>query len=79
MISLLPVKLRVQYSGEKGYKPEGIDYNKWYDVVSTHSRKRTSEFEGKKKELIEVFFWVIADNGKLTKLIHTNCFVKKHD
>jgi hypothetical protein len=77
MIALNPVSLEIQFSGEKNYKPEGIEYNKPYRVLSTHSRKRVTSFDdGKKKEIIEIFFWVINDHGRLTKIIHTNCFVK---
>jgi hypothetical protein len=79
MINLIPVSLSVQFSGESNYKPEGIEYNKWYRVISTHSRKRINEFEGKKKEVVEIFFWVIGDNGKMTKVIHNNCFVRVND
>ena len=71
------ISLEVMFSGDPKYKPTGVDNKKWYRVISTYSRARKYEKDGQTKNVIDVFFYVINDEGKLVKLIDKNCFLRQ--
>lgn len=72
-------KMLVGYTGGKEYQPKGIDEKKEYRVVAMSDRVRTRQFDGKDKEVTDVFFFVVNDDGRLVRLIDGNCSVRVVD
>jgi len=68
--------LLIGYNAGDEYKPKGIDSKKEYRVVAMESRNRTRQFDGKDKEVTDVFFYVVNDDGKLVRIIVGNCSVR---
>jgi hypothetical protein len=72
-------KILVGYSGGKEYQPKGIDEKKEYRVVAMADRTRIRQFDGKDKEVVDVFFFVVNDDGRLVRLIDSNCSIRVID
>lgn len=72
-------KMLVGYTGGKEYQPKGISEKKEYRVVAMSDRTRTRQFDGKDKEVTDIFFYVVNDDGRLVRLIDGNCSVRVVD
>lgn len=74
MIHLTRV-VKVKYSGPDDYLPENIGREKWMPVIGyevRHVKKTIKEVE---RDIEEIFFRVIDNNGKLVHVAAFNCSV----
>ncbi len=78
-MQVIAKKLLVGYNGGKEYQPKGISEKKEYEVVAVSERARMRSFDGKEKEVVDAFFWVINDEGRMVRIIDGNCSVRVID
>ena len=69
-------KIKMEYTGDEKYLPDAVQRKKWYSIVGYEARKTEKHFESKKKWVEEIFYFIIADNGKMTLIASFNCNTK---
>lgn len=66
-------KIKLSYTGDDKYLPEGIERKKWYPIVGYEARKIEKSFDSGKKWVEELFYFVISSQGKVTLIASFNC------
>lgn len=72
-------KLKAKYTGEDQYKQDGIDRDKWMNVIGIESRKRLKKYEGKEKWVDDLFLVVINNNSKACIISAMNMDIRIDD
>jgi len=66
-------KVKMKYTGSDEYLPQGVPREKFIPVIGYESRKVEKTYEGKQKTSEEIFYFVLNDNGKMTRIAEFNC------
>jgi|WetSurMetagenome_2_1015567.scaffolds.fasta_scaffold15199_9 hypothetical protein len=66
-------KLKMKYTGSDDYLPEGVPRDKFIPVIGYEIRKTEKNVKGENKTFEDIYYIVINDNGKLSKVAEFNC------
>lgn len=68
-------KLKCKYVGSNDFQPEGIPANKWMIVIGYETIRREKRFGEKTETVDDLYFFVVNDKGKISKIAQFNCQV----
>lgn len=73
MPTIIQRKLKCKFTGSDDFLPEGVPRDKFMPVIAYEYQRREKEFEGKARIQEDLFYIVLNNKGKPTRIASFNC------